>query len=43
MLGKMLIHGLAAAILIGSAAAAYAQAKDHQFLSFVAAMAVGRG
>lgn len=29
MLGKMLIHGLLAAALIGSAAAVYAQAKDN--------------
>ena len=33
MLGKMLIHGLVAAFLIGSAAATYAQARDHLFLS----------
>lgn len=32
MLGKMLIHGLVAAALIGSAAAAYAQAKDNGYL-----------
>lgn len=29
MLGKMLLHGLVAAILIGSAAAVYAQVADH--------------
>lgn len=28
MLGKMMIHGLVAAILIGGAAAVYAQARD---------------
>lgn len=33
MLGKMLVHGLAAAILIGSAAAVYAQARDNGYLS----------
>lgn len=33
MLGKMLVHGLAAAIVIGSAAAVYAQAKDNGYLS----------
>lgn len=33
MLGKTLVHGLAAAILIGSAAAVYAQAKDNGSLS----------
>lgn len=33
MLWKMLIHGLLAAILIGSAAAVYAQAKDTGYLS----------
>lgn len=33
MLGKMLVHGLAAAILIGSAAAVYAQVEDEGFLS----------
>lgn len=33
MLGKMLVHGLAAAILIGSAAAVYAQAEDNGSLS----------
>lgn len=45
MLGKMLIHGLIAAFLIGSAAAAYAQTKDHQFLSSVipVTMATERG
>lgn len=32
MLGKMLIHGLVAAALIGSAAAVYAQAKDNGYL-----------
>lgn len=29
MLGKMLVHGLVAAILIGSAAAVYAETKDN--------------
>lgn len=29
MLGKMLLHGLAAAILIASAAAVYAETKDN--------------
>ncbi len=33
MLGKMLIHGLVAATVIGSAAAVYAQAKDNGYLS----------
>ncbi|OFW97174.1 MAG: hypothetical protein A3D94_23195 [Alphaproteobacteria bacterium RIFCSPHIGHO2_12_FULL_66_14] len=33
MLGKMMIHGLVAAILIGGAAAVYAQAKDGGSLS----------
>lgn len=33
MLGKMMIHGLVAAILIGGAAAVYAQAKDNGYLS----------
>lgn len=33
MLGKMLIHGLVAAALVGSAAAVYAQAKDNGYLS----------
>jgi len=33
MLGKMLIHGLVAAILIGSAAVVYAQAKGTAPLS----------
>ena len=33
MLWKMLVHGLLAAILIGSAAAVYAQAKDTGYLS----------
>jgi hypothetical protein len=33
MLGKMFIHGLVAAILIGSAAAVYAQSKDNGYLS----------
>ncbi|HLO74829.1 MAG TPA: hypothetical protein VK196_00055 [Magnetospirillum sp.] len=32
MLGKMLIHGLVAAAIIGSAAAVYAQAKDNGYL-----------
>lgn len=33
MLGKMLVHGLAAALLIGSAAAVYAQTKDNGALA----------
>ncbi len=33
MLGKMMIHGLVAAILIGGAAAVYAQASDNGYLS----------
>lgn len=33
MLGKMLVHGFAAAILIGSAATVYAQARDNGTLS----------
>lgn len=33
MLGKMLIHGLVAAAVIGSAAAVYAQTKDNGYLS----------
>lgn len=32
MLGKMLIHGLIAATLIGSAAAVYAQGRDNGYL-----------
>lgn len=32
MLGKMLIHGLLTAALIGSAAAVYAQAQDNGYL-----------
>lgn len=32
MLGKMFIHGLVAAAVIGSAAAVYAQAKDNGYL-----------
>lgn len=32
MLGKMLIHGLLAAALIGSAAAVYAQSADNGYL-----------
>jgi hypothetical protein len=32
MLGKMLIHGLVAAAVIGSAAAVFAQAKDNGYL-----------
>lgn len=31
MLGRMLIHGLVAAVLVGSAAAVYAQAKDNGY------------
>lgn len=38
MLGKMLVHGLLAAFLIGSAAAGYAQAKNPQFLSSATAV-----
>lgn len=37
MLGKMLIHGLVAAALVGSAAAVFAQAKDNGYLSPTAA------
>lgn len=33
MLGKMMMHGLVVAILIGGAAAVYAQAKDNGYLS----------
>jgi hypothetical protein len=33
MLRKMLVHGLAAAILIGSAAAVYAEVKGNGYLS----------
>lgn len=33
MLGKMLIHGLVAAAILGSAAAVYAQAKDNGYLA----------
>lgn len=33
MLGKMLIHGLFAAAIVGSAAAVYAQAKDNGYLA----------
>lgn len=33
MLGKMLIHGLVAAALVGGAAAVYAQARDTGYLS----------
>lgn len=33
MLGKMLVHGLAAALLIGSAAAVYAQTRDNGALA----------
>ncbi|MBR9972814.1 hypothetical protein [Magnetospirillum sulfuroxidans] len=33
MLGKMLIHGLVAAVLVGSAAAVFAQAKDNGSVS----------
>lgn len=32
MLGKMLIHGLVAAAILGSAAAVYAQVKDNGYL-----------
>lgn len=32
MLGKMLIHGLVGAAVIGSAAAVFAQAKDNGYL-----------
>ncbi len=43
MLWKMLVHGLLAAILIGSAAAVYAQAKDNGYLSPVAPQAATAG
>ena len=43
MLWKMLIHGLIAAILIGSAAAVYAQAKDAGSLSQTAPQAATAG
>jgi hypothetical protein len=33
MLGKMLIHGLVAAVILGSAAAVYAQIKDNGYLA----------
>jgi hypothetical protein len=33
MLGKMLIHGLVAAAILGSAAAVYAQVKDNGYLA----------
>ena len=33
MLGKMMMHGLVMAILVGGAAAVYAQAKDNGYLS----------
>lgn len=33
MLGKMMMHGLVVAILVGGAAAVYAQAKDNGYLS----------
>lgn len=33
MLGKMMMHGLVVAILVGGAAAVYAQAKDDGYLS----------
>jgi hypothetical protein len=39
MLAKMVIHGLVAAILIGGAAAVYAQAKDNGYLSAAPAQA----
>lgn len=32
MLGKMLLHGLLGAVLIGSAAAVYAQSQDNGYL-----------
>jgi hypothetical protein len=39
MLGKMLLHGLATAILIGSAAAVFAQTRDNGYLPAPAAAA----
>lgn len=39
MLGKMMMHGLVVAILIGGAAAVYAQAKDDGSLSAAPAKA----
>ena len=39
MLGKMMVHGLVAAILVGGAAAVYAQAKDNGYLSAAPAKA----
>lgn len=39
MLGKMMMHGLVVAILIGGAAAVYAQAKDNGYLSAAPAKA----
>ncbi len=43
MLWKMLIHGLLAAILIGSAAAVYAETKDNGYLSSTAPQGVTAG
>ncbi|TAN61509.1 MAG: hypothetical protein EPN20_12335 [Magnetospirillum sp.] len=43
MLGKMLIHGLIAATLIGSAAAVYAQGKDNGYLPSTAKPAAVSG
>lgn len=39
MLGKMMMHGLVVAILVGGAAAVYAQAKDNGYLSAAPAKA----
>lgn len=39
MLGKMMMHGLVVAILVGGAAAVYAQVKDNGYLSAVPAKA----
>jgi hypothetical protein len=37
MLSKMLVHGMVAAILIGAAAAVYAEGRGNAVLSFVSA------
>lgn len=42
MLGKMLIHGLVAAAVVGSAAAVYAQVKDNGYLTPQATQTDGR-
>ena len=39
MLGRMMVHGLVVAILVGGAAAVYAQAKDNGYLSAAPAKA----